>query len=231
MREEDFEQEPGFWQRNWLPVTLAFAVLAGGGFVAHKMMEGSGGAGPKVERFVSVSIPPPPPPPPPPSPKPLTPPPPQEQKMVEQTPVNEPEPKDKPEPPKAEEPIGSNIKGEGNDGFGLSGNGGIGLGSGLGCGGARTGSKYGWYAGQVQGRIQQALRDNRRTRSANMRVEVRIWPDSSGRISRAQIAHSSGDPALDALLQNEILTGLRLPEPPPAGMPLPIVMRLTASRP
>ena len=87
------------------------------------------------------------------------------------------------------------------------------------------------YAGQVQGRIQESLRNNRRTRNANLRVDVRIWPDATGRVTRAALVSSSGDAAVDAAIKNEILTGLQLHEPPPQGMPMPIVLRVTARRP
>ena len=49
-------------------------------------------------------------------------------------------------------------------------------------------------------------------------VIVAAWPDILG------------DPAL-AALQDEVLVGLQLSDPPPADMPLPIVMRLSAQRP
>ena len=64
-----------------------------------------------------------------------------------------------------------------------------------------------------------------------MNIVVRIWPDSTGRVVKAHIAGSTGDLALDKALQNDILTGLQLADPPPADMPLPIVMRLSAQRP
>jgi hypothetical protein len=52
-----------------------------------------------------------------------------------------------------------------------------------------------------------------------------------GRIARAELAGSTGDPAVDAAIKNQVLTGLQLQEAPPSGMPLPIVMRITERRP
>ena len=128
--------------------------------------------------------------------------------------------------------MGTNVTGNGPaDGFGLGragGNGMIGGRSGSGGGG---GSRWGWYAGQVQSRIGQALRNHRKTRSAGLSLQVRIWPDSTGRVTRAQLVGSTGDAALDLALKDEVLTGLQLQEPPPAGMPMPILMRLSARRP
>ena len=148
--------------------------------------------------------------------------------MVEQKPVEN-EEKPVPKPPDAPAPLGTSITGPGGGpdmglGTGLGGGGGYGSG-----GGGRNGSKYGWYATQVQNRIADAMRTNPRTRKASMNVVVRIWPDSTGRVTKARVS-SSGDPALDAALQNDILTNLQLAEPPPSDMPLPIVMRVSARR-
>jgi TonB family protein len=110
-------------------------------------------------------------------------------------------------------------------GLGGSGNGG-------GFGGPRgggNGSKWGWYAGQVQSSVAAALKRNNKTRTASMKIQVRIWPNAAGRVTRAQLDGTTGDHALDEALQ-EILNGLQLQEPPPAGMPSPIVLRLTAAR-
>jgi TonB family protein len=83
----------------------------------------------------------------------------------------------------------------------------------------------------VQARVEDAFRKNPHTRSAAFRVEVRIWTDTTGRVTRVQLAGSTGRPAVDAAIKEEVFTGLQLQDPPPADMPLPIVMRLTARRP
>lgn len=141
-----------------------------------------------------------------------------------------PDPKPKDEPPPTN--LGTNIKGPGgSDGFGLgtSGNGG-GLGLGTGGNGGRQGSKWGWYAGQVQSKVAEALRQHPGTKAASMSVKVRIWADMTGRVTRAQLDASTGDATLDRTLQDKVLTGLRLAEPPPEGMPMPIILRLSARR-
>ena len=93
-------------------------------------------------------------------------------------------------------------------------------------------TKWGWYASQVQTRIGDAMRKNPRTRKASARIEVRIWADAAtGRVTRAALVSSTGDTAMDAAIRDEVLTGLQLDQPPPEGMPMPIVMRVTARRP
>lgn len=64
-----------------------------------------------------------------------------------------------------------------------------------------------------------------------MNIRVRIWPDSTGRITKVRIAGSTGDPALDAAIQDEILPGVQMADPPPADLPLPIIMKISAQRP
>jgi len=159
--------------------------------------------------------------------------------MIEQEAVTDDEPppeESPPDEPPAGPDLSTAIAGDGPpDGFGLGGpgsGGSGGPGTGLGGSGRRGGgSKYGWYAALVQRRISDALRSNRLTRSAEARIEVRIWPDDTGRITRARLAHSTGDSALDRTIESEVLTGLRLDQPPPDDMPRPIVLRLTARRP
>lgn len=155
--------------------------------------------------------------------------------MIEQAPLEEKPPE--PEPKPADEPppiLGTNIKGDGpSDGFGLgfSGNGGGLGGNGLG-GTGRRGGKWDSYARQVQSTIVEALRRNPKSRAASISgLQVRIWPDSAGRVSRAQLVGSTGNPSLDEAIRNEVLTGLQLNEPQPQGMPSPIVLRLNARRP
>jgi len=151
----------------------------------------------------------------------------------ETAPAEAPQEAPKPEPVKAPEPapLGTNLKG---DGPGMAGLGtGSGLGGGVfgGSGGSKGGSRFGWYAGQVQSRIAEALRKHPKTKNSTLRVDVRIWPDATGRITRAQLASTTGDRALDDAVQNGVLNGLQLQEPPPVGMKLPIVLRMTARRP
>lgn len=202
---------------------------------AFWLLGGKGNTKPKPTRITSVIpvLPPPPPPTPPPTPPPAPPdpvePPPDAPEFVEETaPDTPPEPESAPDEPA---PMGSNIQGDGPpDGFGLVGRGGGGMIGGRGKSGG-AGSKFGWYAGKVQSEVVSALRTHRATRSARLALKARIWIDPTGRVTRATLEGSSGDRAIDQALQQEILSGLSLREPPPEGMPMPIVMRINASRP
>ncbi len=215
---------PGFLRKNWVGVTVIVLVLSGLGFLAFKFVQGAQNAPRRAPELVMIKLPPPPPPPPTPPQQPTP-----EDKMVDQREdkIETPDEKPKDEPPKPpdEPPIGTGIKGDGQgDSFGLTGSGGNGFGGG-------GGSRFDWYAGQVQRRIADALRNNSATREATLSVKVRVWTDPAGRISRAELASSSGDATLDEALRNQILTGLQVSEGPPDGMPMPILLRITARRP
>jgi outer membrane biosynthesis protein TonB len=162
----------------------------------------------------------------PPPPAPTPPPPPMEVKKEEMI-VEEKPQEAAPDPtPQVE----TALKGGGNTGMVLKSGNGSGIFAQRSAANAEA-MRRSAYAGQVKSRIQQALESNPRTRKAGMTIEVRVWPDSTGLITRAKLANSTGDRELDDIIQNQILTGLQISQPPPEGMPTPIIMRITARRP
>lgn len=138
----------------------------------------------------------------------------------------------KPEDPKPDEPPAVTTANVGNgppDGFGLSaGKGGPG-GSGPG-GGKRGGSKFSWYASQVQTSIADAVRRHSKLKNASMYATVRIWADGTGRVSKATVSGIE-DAGLAEAMKADVLTGLQLREAPPSDMPMPIVMRVSLKKP
>jgi outer membrane biosynthesis protein TonB len=240
---DEYDEDKSFFQRYGLWIGVGVVVLVSGLIYALS----SGKSAPKrvEQKIAMITLPPPPPPPPKPTPPPQpTPPPPEPKdtpKMEQQESVQDVKKEETPEPPKAEPPsgaVGTAITGDGPpDGFGVAAGGnGMGFGpgtTGTGDGkvGGNRGGKFGWYASQVQVRLADALRKNPHTRSANLQLEVRIWSDATGRITRVKLTRSTGDKALDDVICNEVLTGLQLQEPPPDGMLMPIVLRMSARRP
>jgi TonB family protein len=97
--------------------------------------------------------------------------------------------------------------------------------------GGGRGSKFGYYAGQVKSRILDALRSNKKTRSAVMDVQVRVWLDDTGHVAKVSLSKSTGDPSVDQAIKSEVLSEISMSEPPPQGMPMPIVMHFSAKRP
>ena len=169
--------------------------------------------------MVQIQLPPAPPPPPPPPPPPETM---KEEEMIKQE-------EDKEEEPDPTPAIVTALKGPANGGLQIAQQKGRGFFDKRPDNGK---TKWGWYAAQVQTSITDALRKNPRTRKANVRIDMRIWADpATGRVTRATLGSSTGDSALDAAIRDQVLTGLQLQQPPPEGMPMPIVMRVTARRP
>ncbi|AHF89892.1 hypothetical protein OPIT5_06300 [Opitutaceae bacterium TAV5] len=245
LEQDDAKGIYGFFRKR--AVLLSLAALAVGGVVALAFRFSSGGKpaprpAPEVS-VVRVALPPPPPPPPPP-------PRPEPQPRPEDTPVNpqemtvaEPTPEAPVEAPDnapasdapdaGGEAMGTNIQGDGSpNAFGLagSGHGGIigGTGSGFGPRGGGGGSRWGAYNSRLSAQIQRALLNHKKTRSSELTTVVRLWVEG-GRVVRAELAESTGDPDLDRALQSEVLVSLN-PGEAPADMPQPIVLRLTGQR-
>jgi outer membrane biosynthesis protein TonB len=222
-------EESGFLRKYGFVFGIGVVVLTAAGVVVGQVAKGDHSAPPRAQEVFIVRPMPPPPPTPPPPPPPKTVEPPKEvvEKMVEQTPLDQPENKPDDRPKDSASPLTTSLTGPGNDGFGLGAGNGFGTGRG-GTGGG--GSRFGWYAGEVQQAIQDALNRNPVTNHAQFVQKTRIWADASGRLIRLRLAGSTGDPEVDRAIE-AALTGLQLPEPPPTDMPMPIVMRISARRP
>jgi len=223
----DEKDDMTFMERHKVVLSVvAVSVIAVGVFTLQSKFSKPGSSQSKSQTIVSVRLPPMPTPPPPPAP---TPPPPeikQEEKMVMQEKVDDKEEKPDDKPPDAA-PVTTSIVGNGPDPFGLKAGNGSGNYFNSGSG---SHSKFGWYAAQVQATIGDALRKNPNTRTANFGIKVRIWSDITGRVTRAKLMDATSDPKVDEAI-NQALTGIQLKEAPPTGMPMPIVMRISAQRP
>ncbi len=218
-------------EMNPLPwVLLVVGALVAGIWWISRKSSSSPTTAAVEDSTMEISLPPPPAPPPPPPPPPeTTPPPPEDEEMIEQEPVaeDEPAPDDSP-PEQPSEDLGTGIAGGNGPDMGLGRNG-----SGRTGGKGRRGpaSRFGWYAAKVQSSIRQALAGNPSTRSSTFTtIQVKIWVDSTGTITRTQLIGSSGDPAVDQAIRNRILTGLQLPQAPPSDLPMPINLRISARK-
>jgi hypothetical protein len=222
MNYEDEYEKRGMLQKYGFVLGIAAIGIVVGAMVVGQLTKKDKVQSHRMPDVVMIRPLPPPPPPPPEPPKEII------QKMIEQEPIDQPE--DKPDDHPKEAPqaaVTTNITGPGNDGFGLGGPGSGGL---LGGGGSGHHSRFGWYAGEVQKTVQEALSRNNLTSRAEFSTRVRIWADISGRVTRVITEASANDTPIRQAI-GEALTGLQLPEPPPREMPMPIVMRLVAHRP
>jgi outer membrane biosynthesis protein TonB len=227
-------------ERNSLAMYGAGLAVVGAMFGGVWFMLGAGDDTPPPKQLreltvVNIVLPPPPPPPPPPMIE--------QQKVIDQPKMVEQEmPEDKPVEKPVDEPVKDaknqeppgplalDAKATGpGDLFNLGSK--VGGSPYGGRGGGGGGSRWGWYASIVQVQIEAALRANEKTKNAVMQLQVRLWADGSGRISRVELASSTGNAELDATIRTEVLGRLTLREPPPNDMPMPMVTRVTARRP
>ena len=212
-------------KRRFIIGVLLAVVLAGG--VVSFLNTPAEHARPMVKKSDVISITLPPPPPPPPRPEPPKPEPPKD-KMVEQAPV------DKEETPEETASIDPQDDGLTTSNTGNGPDMGLRAGTGGGTrnriGGGRRAGKWDGFAVKVQNTIAETLRRNADTRSASFSMKVLVWADANGRITRATPVGSSGNPAVDQAVKNQVFAGVQLPEPPPADMPMPINMRISARK-
>jgi protein TonB len=219
---DDQEEEKTAFQKYRLPVIAGIILATGIGFVAKSLSGKSSAPPPKQEVMMVTTVAQPTPPPI------ATPPPPPPMEVKKEEMVAEEKQEDAPPDPTPQ--VETALKGSGNTGMVLKSGNGSGVFAQRSAANADA-MRRSAYASKVKSRIQQALEGNARTRKAGMMIEVRVWPDVTGRITRAKLNNSTGDSALDALIRDEILTGIQMSEPPPEGMPTPIIMRITARRP
>lgn len=135
--------------------------------------------------------------------------------------------------PAPQESLGLDAQGgAGGDGFGLVGRPGgrditsIGNAAGSGTGG-RVNSAF--YASQLQSELQEELNRNDKLRTAEYRALVHLWLSPAGKVTRVELAGSTGDAELDRQLRGALGEAGRL-RPPPEGVSLPIRLELVAKR-
>jgi TonB family protein len=176
-----------------------------------------------------VALPPPPPPPKkPPEPEPMKQEPQKTQDLSKPSKVIENKPAAKPNPAPAGSPLTA-AAGAGANAYGLAvGNGGGGgmIGGG-GGGGGGGGSRFGAYAGTIQARIEAALHDDERTRSAKYLLKLSIWLSPTGQVVRVKVASSTGDPALDQAIER-VIAAVGVGQAPPNDMPQPVNLQVRA---
>lgn len=94
--------------------------------------------------------------------------------------------------------------------------------------GTTGGAQQGMYAGRLQRHLQDQLSRNRKLKESDYRVTVRVWLRRDGSVEKAELAQSTGNSALDELLQEALLQVGPMRDAPPENMPQPIKIRVTA---
>jgi protein TonB len=161
--------------------------------------------------------------PPPPPPEAEPPPPPE---VKEDVPLPEPEaaPVDT---PSDEPPPGETLS---LDGDGVAGSDAFGLGAKRGGRSLLStgGDRFAWYAGQLKEDLVSFLSEHRDIRSRAYSVNVRLWLDGQGAVTRVDLAGSTGDKDLDKQLRDLLASIDHVGEAPPNDMPQPVKIRIVS---
>lgn len=221
LAEEEIFEAP--WRRRARQLGLVAVVVAliGG---AVLLVQGLGGDAQHPARQVTkiTLIPDTPPPPPPPPPK--EPPKPEPKEAPKQVKLDAPKPQDAAKPQAAEQ---IKMEGEAGDGPSPFAAGPVTQEYTGGEIGAGNGMQFAFYTGLLQRRIQNALQQAAVLKGADFRVVLRVWLDADGRLTRSELADSTGDAALDDALRTAMTEVPAVGEAPPAGMPQPVRIRVT----
>lgn len=81
------------------------------------------------------------------------------------------------------------------------------------------------YGGVVQMDVRKALERHEKTKSGNYRVGARLWIGPSGAVGRAEIFEETGNTERDAAIR-DVLAELTISQPPPAGLPQPVSIKV-----
>lgn len=217
-------------RQRWLRYgALAVGLLAAAALAAFPL-KGlfSGGKAKKPSVQTIAVLRPPPPPPPKPEEKPPEP----EMKKEE---VKLPDPEPKPQEAQNDQPppgpdLGVDADGSGaGDGFGLVGKKGGQDITTIGQGGGGAGRvQYAFFTNMVQAHLQEELSRNKKLRSTDYKVVLKVWFGTDGRVERTELAGSSGDGDIDQQIRTTLAEAGPLRQPPPPDMPQPVKLRLTS---
>lgn len=206
------------WFR-WGAVALGLAVAVLLALWLRDMLMSSKPSKPMKLQQITLIRPPPPPKPPEEKPP--------EPKVKDEVKIDEPPPDDAPKPADNEPPAGKDLGVDadgsaGGDGFGLVGRkGGRDL-----LGGA--GGKFAGYTSLLRQQIQEHMAKDKRLRSADYKVVVRIWIARDGRVEKFELSGSTGNPDTDSSIKLALANLPSIKEQPPEDMPQPIKMRITS---
>ncbi len=225
--------DPDRGWRRWVRRAILLLLLAGAAWLLWRFAADRAGVKRAQAPQVTTVIPVPPPPPPPP---PQVKPPPKTQPTV-QTPVTRPTPVPKPsETPKPSDnqpkQMTMNAPAQaGSDNFN------IGVGDGGGMAGSGGGGRFGnsTYRQYLAFLLQRTVEHDRQVQEAGggarFAVELNLWLEPDGRVTRVTVGKSTGEPKLDDALVNAVQSLGKLDEPPPPGATYPVLVRLSGRRP
>ncbi len=222
MSDTAHEHYDGFEERGWSSRLRAIAVpgaivLTVAGVILYFLHDTAGirREAPPLPTLIATL---PPPPPPPPKQQQVEP----EKKVVEEQKTVE-QPKSVDNAPK---PVTINGPAQaGSDAFNV----GAGSGDGnVGSGGGGFGEAN--YTRYLSSQLQQTIQNDDRVNHLVFTADMAVWVDSNGKLERAQVVKTSGDPKLDETLVELLQSMPTLDEPPPSTLEFPQRIRVEGRR-
>jgi TonB family protein len=218
-------RKPAGWWRPAAGMVLLLAAL--GALLWYLLFKDTATTKRQVPDMPMLALPPPPPPPPEPEPEPEPEPKPEET-MPEPEPLEEvPKPTEEAPTPDTSDPVTMDADAQaGSDSFGIqkgSGGGSVGAGP----GGAGNAS-YGRYLGYA---LQQAIARDERVRRLAFQLQLDVWLESDGTISRVELVRGSGNQEADQAVLEALRNYGKVDERPPASLPFPARVLVQGRRP
>ncbi len=96
--------------------------------------------------------------------------------------------------------------------------------------GSDNGSKYAWYAGVIKSEIQTALERNSLIKNGQYKAIVSVWLKPNGEIEKVSLIDSDATPEIQQAVRTVLESMQSIKQAPPAGMPQPVKLRITAKK-
>ncbi|MBY0544941.1 MAG: TonB C-terminal domain-containing protein [Gammaproteobacteria bacterium] len=214
------DQSPGskVWKQRIAIVLAVLLLVIGMAWVVKSLMTGNVSAKKPVTTIKIMPDTPPPPPPPKEPPKE------QPKEQPKEIKMEQPKPQQTPQTP-AEELKMEGAAGDGPSPFGAGAVSNDYNGQKIGGKGMAA---YAWYTDQIKTSIEEALAAQKELVKVQYRVSVHIWLTRDGRVERAELKGSSGDPATDKLIRKALAGLSAISEALPEDMPQPVKLRITS---
>jgi protein TonB len=93
---------------------------------------------------------------------------------------------------------------------------------------ASGGDRFAWYAGALKDDLLSFLSEHPDIRQRAYSVNVRLWLDGKGAVTRVALSSSTGDHNLDRALQSLLGSMDKVAQAPPEDMPQPVQIRIVS---
>ena len=224
------KHDPREGSRRWpvwapLAIGLAAVLVILGLLVWYLLFKDTASTRRPVADTPMLMLPPPPPPPPPePEPEPEVEP---EEVMPEPEPLDEPKPAEEEAPtPDTADPVTMDADAQaGTDNFGIQKGSGGGK---SGVGGGAGNASYGRYLGYV---LQQVISKDERVRRLAFQMQVDVWLDPKGQLTRVELVRGSGNQEADKAVIETLRALGRVDELPPSSLTFPARVLVQGRRP